>query len=248
MDYLTMKCKALLLTCFVAVSAHAELPSLKPNNMEAFNNYFSAAMKNEKETFLDDGDVFLVSVPTVKASDVIADYKANELKGNKNYKGKEVRIRTVASSIKEGIANKPYIVANGKNQFENIFIYIDPKDDRFLEISKGDKIDLICKGDGVIMETPVFKNCAFPEDYIDKKIDEAKASISKDIGSGGVPTTKLAAMFFMVYKASEPYIEKDCLIGEKECLDSATKMSKEDIKKTQEKSKELYEAYKDQLK
>lgn len=208
----------------------------EPKNMVSYDNYINAMIKDEKKGFIRKDSLIGSALKVISASEAINDYKANELKGNKKYKGKYVRIHSAVSAIKEGAFSKAYIQANGQNQFEYITIYINPDDERFLNISKGDKIDLICKGDGVLLGSPIFDKCYFPSDYADKMLNLLSNDITKNTFK-----TKEAIIISSMYYALEPIIESDCSKNEERCLkavrDNINKISKEEFKKIGDSAK-----------
>lgn len=234
-----MKYISLLILSFtLSLAAHAEDVKYKPDNMQSYNNYIDIILDNEKGAFLSGGNNLLVrDIPNINSSEAIADYKANELKANKKYKGKQIRIKTIATAIKEGIANKPYITANGKNSFENIIIYINPDDDRYLDISKGDKVDLICEGDGVLMGSPIFDNCQFSKDYIEAKITTTTKEAQLLTDDSTIKTTKATKVLHAIYIINEKEIEKACIDNNvKKCI-TATETA---VKKLKESALKKY--------
>lgn len=214
-----MRYKALLLSGLISISAYAEKPSFKPKNMQAFNNYINGMLVNEKQSFINGaGAFFSNSLRIVSSSQIIHDYKTNKREANRTYKGKYVHFVGHASAIKEGETNNPYIVVNGQNQSENTLIYIDPNDDRFLDISQGDMIDLICKGNGELLKSPIFNKCLFPSDFADKAIELIKNDAISSASKGIIPSIQESAIFIVTYKALENVLEKQCLIDSESCM------------------------------
>lgn len=213
-----MKKIFLLILMLASISAMAQENIFKPESQQSLNNFASSFIKDGATQTLKgkNANPFLLK-NVVTATKVIADYKANQLKANKTYEEKYTRIQTVASSIDAGILNTPFIVANGKNQFENIIIYINPTDDRFLDINAGDKIDLICKGKGYKIMSPAFGDCMFTKDYIEKASPIILNNIQKASNKGYEPSSLEEAKILLAYLMFEPLIKNDCEISEEAC-------------------------------
>lgn len=205
----------------------------KPSNQQAFDNFSTILINQAAEATMKgkNANPFLID-NVVTASKVIADFKANQLKANKTYKDKDTRIQSVASKINAGVLNQPYISANGKNRYESILIYIDPKDERFLDITAGDKIDLICKGNGVKLEWPSFNRCIFTQDYLDKAKPILYANLRKTSENNYKPKYAEEFKMILLYAFLEPVIQEDCAISAEECGKALNKDRKEDPKIT----------------
>lgn len=58
------------------------------------------------------------AVPSVKVGDLLADYKANEVKGDGKWKGKMVKVVGLVGEIKKDILDKPYVTLGTGADFE----------------------------------------------------------------------------------------------------------------------------------
>ena len=235
-----MKYISLLIPVFtscLSLVAHAENIKYKPDNMGAYNNYINVMLVDEINSFTNKNSSPLDNgVLTVNASEVIKDYKTNELKANRKYNGKDIRIKTIATKIKEGIANKPYIIANDKNNLEYITIYIDPNDNRYLNISSGDEIDLVCKGNGVLIDSPIFNSCHFAKDYAQVIAIIVKKQTQLLTEDHTIKVTEYAKLLHMLYMINEKKMEEACINNDtKKCIMIILNLTKEikesDLKK-----------------
>lgn len=114
----------------------------------------------------------------VKASQLISEYENNQYKYEKKYDKQLVNIKTLASGIKTDLSGDPYIVANGKNQFEYVSLELKNKDDA-MNINKGSKIDMICVGTKNNVMFPTLKNCVTADSYFKKFIEVTMKNISE---------------------------------------------------------------------
>ena len=118
------------------------------------------------------------SLPIVNASQLINEYSNNQYKYEKTYNNKLVNIKTVASGVKTDLLGDPFVVANGKNQFEYVSLELKNKDDA-LNINKGSKLDLICVGTKDNVMFPILKNCVKSDDYFQKFVEKTMNNINK---------------------------------------------------------------------
>lgn len=214
----------------LSLSVFADTPSFKPQSQQALNNFAEVFIKKGVDDTLKgkNANPFILNVATAKK--IIDDYKANQLKANKIYEGRYTRLQTKANRIDAGILNSPFIVAYGKNEFEDILIYIDPKDERFLDINAGDKIDLICKGKGYQLVSPAFNQCIFTKDYVEKAAPILLANIKKASDSNYQPQSFEEVKILLVYFILEPFLKQSCEVSAEQCLAKMNSKEAEAIK------------------
>lgn len=116
-------------------------------------------------------------IPAVKASQLISEYENNQYKYEKTYDKQLVNIKAVASGVKTDLSGDPYVVVNGKNQFEYVSLDLKNKDD-VVNINKGSKLDLICVGTKNNVIFPILKNCVTTDSYFQKFLGITMSKIS----------------------------------------------------------------------
>ena len=116
-------------------------------------------------------------ISVAKASQLISEYENNQYKYEKTYNGKLINIKTVASGVKTDLSGDPYIVANGKNQFEYVSLELKNKNDA-MNINKGSKLDLICVGTKNNVMFPTLKNCVTADSYFQKYVETTMTNIN----------------------------------------------------------------------
>lgn len=136
-------------------------------------------IKDDITIFRDGGDSLIdETIPRVTASQLISEYSNNQYKYEKAYDKQLVNIKTVASGVKTDLSGDPYIVANGKNQFEYVSLELKNKDDA-MNINKGNKIDMICVGTKNNVMFPTLKNCVTADSYFQKFIETTMINTNK---------------------------------------------------------------------
>ncbi|MWN91163.1 hypothetical protein GQ597_10660 [Gilliamella sp. Pra-s65] len=136
-------------------------------------------IKDDISVFKKGGSAILSEyIPSVNASQLISEYSNNQYKYEKAYDKQLVNIKTVASGVKTDLSGDPYIVANGKNQFEYVSLELKNKDDA-MNINKGNKIDMICVGTKNNVMFPTLKNCVTTDSYFQKFLETTMKSINK---------------------------------------------------------------------
>lgn len=244
-----MKKIALLLTMACGSALAQDGWVAKPINQDSLNA-FAKVMLDEDSAFYLKGSEALIgeSIPDVTASKLISDYQGNELSADKKYKDKSVRIKTVASAIKSDVGGRGFIVANGANAYSNAYLYVNEKDERILSLNKGSKIDFICYGNGMILDTPILKLCVFTSDFTKEIVGRIEKNISRASEVNYKPQSYAEFRVTYFYKAYESEIGEACLKSSAECIKSFKLAIKRDEKELsslgQEKFKAVAEKYK----
>lgn len=207
-------------------------------------NMFDILSGDDINTYMNgDGAMLDRMIPTVSASMLISEYKNNEVKANKKYRGKPVRIKSVVSTIREDFTGKPYVVINGKNQFESVHLSFDKDNEIVSELSKGEKIDFICYGKGMIINTPIVDKCEVTKKVIDNIYSTMRDSFAEIHNDDYEPHSKIESVLAMTYLAIESDINKSCVKPDKSCLDGinqkATKLKNHENDENKDKINEI---------
>ena len=94
------------------------------------------------------------SVPTIKAADILADYKANEVRGDAKWKGKLVKVVGMVGDIKKDILDHPYVTVGTGADFEIPMVQCTLKDGQESaagNLSKGQAVALRGRVSGLMM-------------------------------------------------------------------------------------------------
>lgn len=102
---------------------------------------------------------------TVNVSELLSDYKGNELRGDNKYKGKRVRIIGKAGAFKRDLTNTIFMTVGTGAQFEipeAQCFFGDQYADRVASLTKGALVMVNCTVDGLMMNV-LMKDCTFPD-------------------------------------------------------------------------------------
>lgn len=152
-------------------------------------------IKDDITIFRNGGDSSIdETIPRVSASQLISEYNNNQYKYEKSYDNKVVYIKTVVSGVKTDLSGDPYVVANGKNQFEYVSLELKNKDDA-MNINKGSKLNMICVGTKHNVMFPTLKNCVTADSYFQKYVETTMEKIN-NLKEDDKPTSSIEAFYF----------------------------------------------------
>lgn len=101
---------------------------------------------------------------SVKATDLYADYKANQVAADGKYKGKLLEITGEVDTIGKDVLDTLYVTLKGDAYFGNVQCYFpDSAADALAKLKSGDNVVIQGKGDGYLMNVSV-KDCALVTD------------------------------------------------------------------------------------
>lgn len=113
---------------------------------------------------------YLNEYEAVDVKDVQAAYAKNELKGNKQYKGKELLITGTIKEIGEDIAHRPFISFKTKSTFPPVAYFYKSELDQLAELDKGQTVQAFCQVDNFIMQSVHFGNCLLASTVVENKV------------------------------------------------------------------------------
>lgn len=229
----------IMLGFLTAGSAFAENVDVEKDPV--YINIVNTMVNDDYDVFLSGGESAAIGsnvTDPMSASQLIAMYEKNELAANKKLKGKLVRIKSTASEIGENAVGQAYVKVDGKNQFQNVTLFVDGNDERVLNLEKGGKIDFSCTMDKYIMRTPMLKKCQFTSDLAKERKDKMLAGLSDD-----KPSFKYQAFLFAAYDLYHDDLKAPCSEAGKACLNAASKIFNDDkkVEKVVERTKVLTE-------
>ena len=122
-----------------------------------------SANQNQKESATTEQiDVIEEPPLKVKASELLNDYKNNEVAANKKYKDKTLEVTAIVESIQSGLMDEPYLVLKAGDQydFNKPQAHIAKSDvDKAASLNKGQQVVLVCIGNSEVAGTPMLKDC-----------------------------------------------------------------------------------------
>ena len=137
---------------------------------------YSAIIYDDLCTLVDDGESLVASkgvispVPMIVSSKKLqAEYEKNEVSADQQYKGKQISVSGIVQGIDKTIGDTIMIGLNGGS---NPFIYpraiIEPKYENWAgSLIKGDKVGMICNGNGMAIGSASLSDCIPSYDWAD---------------------------------------------------------------------------------
>ena len=197
----------------------------------------------------------------VTAEQMFSTYDKNQIKGDKEYINQKLIVTGEIEQIKSSVGNKPVIFMKaGKNALISTvnatFKNPDEDIDKIVNLEKGQKLVLLCIGEGVVLASPVVGNCEFPDKYQEEYKKRVEDSIDAFIK--GKPTSNGVAVLFVTFgyllSLEDPaYMDKcndnGCNIDKKisdnmNKIDKFIHIKKEEYSKLKPKEKALTDKYK----
>ena len=131
---------------------------------------------------------------SVTAPKLWADYHANEVAADNIYKGKQVLVKGVVTSINKDFTDSVYLSLSTFNEFESV--HADIKNDYVTEaaqLSTGQIVTVSCEGGGMVMASPILRECSIqpnaPKAEIPKPESQPEAETSQASNIPNSPPT-----------------------------------------------------------
>lgn len=153
------------------------------------------------------------------ASTMQGDYERNEVAADKDYRGKTVFLTAVVTSIDRSIGDNYFLqLRGGSNPYmEPRAMMADGYIDYLSSLEKGQKIALVCLGDGMLFGSASVKNCKPTPDWVSAEV----ARVTNEIPDGLKDKNKTIQMlvFGTILLSQKLSDQSSCLSGASEkCL------------------------------
>lgn len=101
-----------------------------------------------------------VAAIKISASQLFNEYQANEVAADQRYKGKWLLVSGTVQSIDKNAFNNIVVRLRTSNEFMGAMAHLDDAHEGLAaSLNKGQKIQLECKGGGIVIGSPVLKEC-----------------------------------------------------------------------------------------
>lgn len=94
----------------------------------------------------------------VSAKRLFADYKANEISADIQYRGKSLRVTGKVSQIGKDVLDKPYLSLGTSNEYESVVASF-ADESPLVALRKGQQVSVRCTGKGMHLGSPVLAGC-----------------------------------------------------------------------------------------
>jgi hypothetical protein len=188
-------------------------------------------LKNDAATLINGGDALLkrelLSVTSVK---IAYDYSENQVAADQKYNDKQIFLSGQIQDINSGIGNEPYLLFYGVNQFLPVMAHFkDANVQKIAALKKGQKLNLVCIGNGAVIGAPHFKDCAFVDDYADERVVALKTEINDFLSGNGSSKISKVVIGAIAAERALP-ASSTCFSSGSQCINDIKKVS-EQIKK-----------------
>lgn len=261
-----MKMIIIISALFCAALTHAdEMTPFIPSDPATYNKLRSFFIQVDKDNFISQQNDSVVGANMngpVSPNELYKSYERNELAANKKYKNKSVRVVGTANEIGEDALGKPYVEAiSGKpdafSGLRSAKLYFENSNEKLLNLSKGEKIDVICVGKGYIIHSPLLDKCFFTSELnVDNVLNEQILPADKLTvqNFSKLPSQESVIMNLLLIAASSPSSKAiyNCNKGPKSCSkfitsDEFAKFSKKYISDNADEIKLLLQKRKDNI-
>ena len=92
---------------------------------------------------------------------IVDAYEANTVAADRRFKGRTLKITGDVININTDFRGDPYLVLkSGENRWKSAqFSFDKSADEQLAQVTKGERVTLVCIGDGDIVKTPMFSSC-----------------------------------------------------------------------------------------
>ncbi|MBC8952592.1 hypothetical protein [Xenorhabdus sp. PB62.4] len=191
--------------------------------------FINFAIEDDADVAFSGGDALIKpDVIFVTAKELQKNYAANEARGDKTYKDKDMVITGVVSSIDSSIGDIPVVTLKTNDMFNTVHVRFKKQyRDIAIELDKNKKITFFCKGDGVIIGSPTVSSC-MPVDVAKKDfINKQKQYVNKALeGDKSVPDEVKGIILLTKIVGEETNDFAKCEKFGKKCLDSTMQKMK----------------------
>jgi outer membrane biosynthesis protein TonB len=104
----------------------------------------------------------------VSALKLFVDYQRNEVAADNMYKGRLLAVRGMVTSISKNMFDKIYVSLATPNEFMNVQVHLgEGNESQAAALQRGEVINVICTGGGMILGSPMLTDCSFAADVQD---------------------------------------------------------------------------------
>ncbi|OTA20145.1 hypothetical protein Xbed_01619 [Xenorhabdus beddingii] len=185
--------------------------------------FINLSIEDYADVAFDGGDALIKpDAIFVTARELQKNYAANEARGDKTYKDKDMIITGIVSSIDSSLGDIPIVTLKTNDMFSSVHVRFKKQyRDIAIDLNKNQKVTFFCKGDGVIIGSPTVSQCApvdvAKNDFINKQKQYVNKALkgNKDISDN---TKELIILAKFVGEQTNDF--SSCEKIDKKCLTS----------------------------
>lgn len=157
----------------------------------------------------------------VSADELQKEYERNEVAGDKKYLGKRLALRGTVAEIKRSIGQTYFVhLKGGSNQFMRPLAKMaDGYVDFLADLQKGQSIQLLCEGGGMLMGSAVAAECVPADVWVAQMVSAKIVELPKSIGSDKVTAMLVATSLMAVdlLKETSTCFSSETKLGDSSC-------------------------------
>lgn len=191
----------------IFTSAKYTLTELEKNVIQSLIDNDIDALINNKSSMLNLSKLGISH--SISAKDLAVAYEKNEVAADNLYKGNIVEVRGNVSEISKNVWGQGILRLSAHKKIANVYAHMTRSEIPYLAgISKGDFVSVTCRGDGVVIGSPILRGCRNSHAYME---DGAIKRINKFF-RGRAPDDKTAIIIasYGLYLASKITKESIC--------------------------------------
>ncbi len=136
-------------------------------------------------------------------AEVERDYSNNEVSADEKYKGMLIVFSGRINSVSKDLFGNIYVTVDTGEMFRDIHAEMDEDTAAISKLSKGGRIDLVCKGASYLLTSPILHHCHLRDGYIIAQEQQAADDVAGWLNGGQVPpfldTPQMRTIAFFLY-------------------------------------------------
>lgn len=125
--------------------------------MAADSGFSAPAAEDARGVSIDGADAIVVT-----AAELFSAYKANEVAADQRYKGKPLKVSGTVEEIASDVMDDAVVQLHAGGFMEQVNASVLSKADA-AQLSKGQRVTLLCKGGGEVIGFPMLEDCVIVE-------------------------------------------------------------------------------------
>jgi hypothetical protein len=216
-----------------ANSAPAENKSLEYSLTNEERNVLEALLHDDFLGYAEGGDAIVGESNEwnkpiqVSADSLQINYEANEVLGDQKYRHKLLAVPGIVTSIDRGIGENYFVkLRGGRNMFTSPHAQMaDGFTEYLASLKKGQKVYLVCKGDGMLLGSASLSSCKPADNWAKEKTATFIDSLNIMLKNGDQAAKMITLLSIAI--ASKPKEFKNCFSGvqkkQDECVSKGLK-------------------------
>jgi hypothetical protein len=145
------------------------------------------------------GPAYLKTTP----QQIEQDYSGNEVSADEKYKDVLIVFSGRIDTVRKDLFGSPFVTVDTGQIFRELQAKMDDDTAAISQLSKGDKIDLVCKGASYSITSPILDDCWLRDGYMAAREQQAADDVAGWLKGSGAPpfldTPEMRTIAFYLY-------------------------------------------------